>query len=670
MAAQSFYAGAGLNPDAAVFIPGQKAAPGFIPGLLNKPPGVFKATVEPVSEAQAKEKGQPPSFLANIPTPNRNRQMPSFLANLPTPNRSVAKAEASAEEQKTTVKEEPKEQELPPVISVRKMTSKGCAIVILRDRRVMELAIAMKVAVVDGICIEVRRHTREKLPKDEQPLGVFCAWGFRVERRMAVSEEGLEEYFNGLSKVAQPEGLEEEAPFEETLQYFALSSQGPLAMDTKPKADHANASQMLDGPHGRPDLVNNLWDAKQQLEDLWQRPPPPMGRSLMQRVAREQLFPHSGKEGTEHENRAGEKLEELASAVGLLEGVPKNSAFLDLCGGPGAWSQFLLEKPELAMKGFGFTLRSHSGEKGDWNAEEKDDWYPELSESPNWTALWGEDGTGDLLKPKNLEHCTQQLRDQGGVFLCLADGGFSDKAIPPNQLELYFYRLFLAELLTAASCLQPGGRFVCKLYTSCSAATSALLFLTTRLFDDVAIVKPMTSRVAGPERYLYASGFRAGAETTEVRAALSASQAFGAGASPLQTPLLTPIVEANELSKDTQFLEQLRTMVSTLCWRQAGALQAIVDRAEYLEDIALDAADESAKHAKYWEAAAAVQREIHMAERAVERAAKQERRDAENAENARPVQNVPWQTSKGSKTGGHGRRDRNANKKFSQAGWQ
>ena len=36
----------------------------------------------------------------------------------------------------------------------------------------------------------------------------------------------------------------------------------------------------------------------------------PARARLRQRVARDQLFPHSGKEGKDHENRAGEKLEE------------------------------------------------------------------------------------------------------------------------------------------------------------------------------------------------------------------------------------------------------------------------------------------------------------------------------------------------------------------------
>merc|ERR1712232_871401 len=172
----------------------------------------------------------------------------------------------------------------------------------------------------------------------------------------------------------------------------------------------------------------------------------------------------------------------------------------------------------------------------------------DLYQNPNWTALWGADGTGDLLKPGNLEHCVKQLaREQ--VLLCVADGGFSDDAIPQNLQELYFYRLFLAELLTAVSCLGQGGKFVCKLYTSFSASTSALLFLTTRLFESVEIVKPVSSKATGPERYLVASGFLDNSESSAIQAGLMRAHTTGGGASPLVTPLLTPIVEAEQLAK-------------------------------------------------------------------------------------------------------------------------
>ena len=61
-----------------------------------------------------------------------------------------------------------------------------------------------------------------------------------------------------------------------------------------PQRAEADGQELLHGPHGYPELVQNLWDAKLQLDELWNKPPPPKARSVMQRVARDQLFPHSG----------------------------------------------------------------------------------------------------------------------------------------------------------------------------------------------------------------------------------------------------------------------------------------------------------------------------------------------------------------------------------------
>jgi hypothetical protein len=494
---------------------------------------------------------------------------------------------------------------LPAVVSVKK-SSRGCAVILLRDPIVHQRALWQKVAVIDGVCVEVKNHVSKRAGREEE-VGVFVAWGQRVERRVTVSEESLEDHFNGLAAddaAFTPHGLEVKPPFLEGLVSFPLVSSlavaekanaKAVALTAKPQVDTPEQAKLLDSVYCPRESIENLWEAKGRLDDLWKQPPPPLARSLMTRIARAELFPHSGEGGKDHANRAGDKLSELAAFVGLLDGVPKGSAFLDLCGGPGAWSQFVFDqRPELNLRGFGLTLRSGTGDSDDWHAASKDDWYPELTTRRDWRALWGCDRTGDLLKPENLEHCAKELaRANAKVFMCLADGGFSDESIPPNLLELYFYRLLLAELLLAVSCLQPDGRFVCKLYSTLSSATSSLLFLATRLFKDVRIVKPRSSRVTGPERYLVAFGYR-GKHTEEVAIimrAMKRSHEFVSGASPLLTPLLRPVVPTDELARDSVFTEAARTMATRLCERQQIALNAVVDRAIFLERMALDVAD-------------------------------------------------------------------------------
>merc|ERR1719161_1152395 len=367
---------------------------------------------------------------------------------------------------------------MPAVVSVKKSRSRGCAVVLLRDLAMIERCVLQRVAVIDGVCVEMTRHSKKSKNHEddeceedaEQQIGIFVAWGARVEKKIPVSEEGIEEYFNSLSGKPSPAGLVATPPFQEGHVSFPLVSEAfaPLSWDIR--STPANHEEILSSTYCQRNLIEAQMAAKERLDALWDRPPPPMARSLMTRVARAQLFPSSGKgDNDKHENRAGDKLADLADISDLLDGVPAGSAFLDLCGGPGAWSQFLLDGPQkdLGLRGFGFTLRSESGDAEDWKAEQKDDWYDDLLARRDWRALWGADGTGNLLKPGNLEQMAGKLAKER-VFLVAADGGFSDDSIPPNLLELYFYRLFLAELLTAVSCLQPGGRFVCKFYSTYS----------------------------------------------------------------------------------------------------------------------------------------------------------------------------------------------------------
>merc|ERR1712137_686183 len=117
------------------------------------------------------------------------------------------------------------------------------------------------------------------------------------------------------------------------------------------------------------------------------------------------------------------------------------------------------------------------------------------------------------------------------------------------------------------------------------ATTIALLYLATRIFDDVKIVKPMSSRVTGPEKYLAAIGFKGTgcSEFSEVHTAPRRSHEEGAGHSPLKVPLLSPIVSLEALQRDDEYVSNCRAMAEGLCKRQAGALTAILERAALLE---------------------------------------------------------------------------------------
>jgi len=483
---------------------------------------------------------------------------------------------------------EPKQ---PCVISVRK-SPKGCAVVLLRNQDVWQRAIDQTVAVIDNVCVEMRAHVWKGSQQDDEEsncFGIFVAWGFKVERRVPVDEEAIREYFEDLAARRDLKDFASaaERPFDEEFLRLPIRSSGNVVIPRsyKPKVEVASLEKLRDAGYCDSKAIEALWREKDRVEAIWEIPPPPMGRSLLLRVARVQLFPHSGEGKDEHKNRAGEKLAELSEAVDLMSGVPRKSGFLDLCGGPGAWSQYFLNLP-YEMQGYGFTLKSSTGSDDDWHAVSRDDWYPDLMHHRNWTALWGSDGTGDLLKTGNLDHCALALYGKR-IHIVAADGGFSDNNIPAFQQELFVSRLILAELLMAVSVLERKGKFICKFYTAFSDSMAGMLFAASRFFDDVSVVKPQTSRATGPERYLVATGFRGKDAAPELFQALRQTHYVASGESPLTVPLVSPVVPRELMHADENFMTSLREMGNRLCVRQALALKAVVDRTELLEEVAL-----------------------------------------------------------------------------------
>ena len=84
-----------------------------------------------------------------------------------------------------------------------------------------------------------------------------------------------------------------------------------------------------------------------------------------------------------------------------------NATFIDICGGPGAWSELVLR--ETPLRGFGVTLNAPMTSQGET-------WYARLAEGGRWQALWGADGTGNVYPPANIEHVAEQLKVISSFF--------------------------------------------------------------------------------------------------------------------------------------------------------------------------------------------------------------------------------------------------------------
>ena len=199
---------------------------------------------------------------------------------------------------------------------------------------------------------------------------------------------------------------------------------------------------------------------------------------------------------------------QVVEAVDLFAGM-KSTTFIDICGGPGAFTQVMLECAPKPTRGYGMTLEVAQ-------TPTSDTWYRKLRDCPHFTILKGEDGTGNVYNPANLEHVIKAIEEGGDkdkVNMFVGDGGFEIKKTDDgthmeNLQELFSARIILSEFLLMMRTLNEGGHFVCKIFDTSSDFSASLIYVLTLVFDRVYVVKPLRSRIVNSERYVVGKRMR------------------------------------------------------------------------------------------------------------------------------------------------------------------
>lgn len=171
--------------------------------------------------------------------------------------------------------------------------------------------------------------------------------------------------------------------------------------------------------------------------------------------------------------------------------------FVDICAGPGGFSEYVLWKRKWLAHGFGMTLKSGT----DWKLE---DFLVAPTETFEIHYGHPSNDDGDIYKEANLKEFNQHImrRTNGrGVNFVMADGGFSVEGTELFQ-EVLSKRLYLCQFLCGLNNTKTGGHFVCKLFDCFTQFTVSLIYLMYLSFDSICIFKPNTSRPANSERYL------------------------------------------------------------------------------------------------------------------------------------------------------------------------
>ncbi|GAB0094021.1 Cap-specific mRNA (nucleoside-2'-O-)-methyltransferase 1 [Sergentomyia squamirostris] len=205
-------------------------------------------------------------------------------------------------------------------------------------------------------------------------------------------------------------------------------------------------------------------------------------------------------------NRAAVKMANIDSLLGFMFTNPVDEDgqslvkdhellyFADVCAGPGGFSEYVLWKRKWHAKGYGFTLRGEN----DFNLDNFLAGHPET-----FHPYYGIMGNGDIYNPDNIESLMKLImRETGtGVHFMMADGGFSVKN-QENIQEILSKKLYLCQCLAALCVLREKGHFVVKLFDLFTPFSVGLIYLMYKCFQQIAIIKPNTSRPANSERYL------------------------------------------------------------------------------------------------------------------------------------------------------------------------
>lgn len=114
---------------------------------------------------------------------------------------------------------------------------------------VIARGVEQSVAVIDGVCVEVKRHVSKRLTEEgEEERGLFIACGAKVASKVTITVDGIEAYFNALAAASCEGGLAVRRPFEENCVSFPLRSSGKLLpLSSDPRVDRAKLEHLLGG---------------------------------------------------------------------------------------------------------------------------------------------------------------------------------------------------------------------------------------------------------------------------------------------------------------------------------------------------------------------------------------------------------------------------------------
>lgn len=161
--------------------------------------------------------------------------------------------------------------------------------------------------------------------------------------------------------------------------------------------------------------------------------------------------------------------------------VKAKTRYFDICAGPGGFSQYVQYRDKESV-GTGFTLKTQN-QTLNWNFK--------LLDTERFEGLYG-----NIFTDYNI------LFERDKVDLVLADGGFEYEEGDDDFKKYLTVKLFFYQCFVAVNCLEENGDFCVKMFDSSSLYLQNIIYLTSFLFKEIYVFKPLSSRPANTEKYL------------------------------------------------------------------------------------------------------------------------------------------------------------------------
>jgi 23S rRNA U2552 (ribose-2'-O)-methylase RlmE/FtsJ len=179
-----------------------------------------------------------------------------------------------------------------------------------------------------------------------------------------------------------------------------------------------------------------------------------------------------------------------------------------VCEGPGGFIEALYDEAFKNRKkiqtSIAMTLKSKQTNVPGWKRASQF-----LQKNRNVRILYGQDETGDIMKPENqeyfIDYCIHPAYG-GKMNIFTADGGF-DFSCDYAKQEKMIFPLLLASTKIGFEVLRKGGVFILKMFDFYEKATVDLLYFLSCHFSEWTLYKPAMSRPCNPEQYFIGKGF-------------------------------------------------------------------------------------------------------------------------------------------------------------------